>query len=105
MKASGRTRADMPRRSAFPLIYALALGAAVSAALVLPTGIGGIAQYGAWLYVGAITSIVTLAVDRFLHILFERWAPPEAFIVIPFLETALGVLAGLWANNSMGGPT
>lgn len=87
------------------LAYPFILGGVVSALLILPIGIGGQFQYGAWLYVGIVIAVVTLAVDRLLRIPFDRWAPAAAFVLIPIGASAIGILAGWWAvNYTMGGP-
>jgi hypothetical protein len=87
------------------LAYPFVVGAVISALLVAPIGIGGQGQVGAWLYVALVIAVVTFAFDRLLRIPFGRWAPPHAFVWIPFAATAVGILAGWWAlNNTMGGP-
>ena len=89
----------------FSVAYPLILGAVVSAVLVAPIGIGGKAQIGAWLYIWIVIAAVTFGLDRLLRIPFDRWAPASAFVLIPFLASAVGTLAGWWAlQNTMGGP-
>jgi hypothetical protein len=82
------------------------LGGVVSTLLVVPMGIGGEGQYGAWLYIAIVVAVVTWIVDRLLRIPFKRWLPAGAFALIPILSSAVGIAAGwLAANYSMGGPT
>lgn len=99
---NGRRVPQWPGLSA---AYPLIVGGVVSALLVAPIGIGGVFQYGAWLYVAAVVAGVTFAIDRLLRIPLARWAPPNAFIMIPFVAAAIGILVGWWAvNYTMGGP-
>jgi len=87
------------------IAYPLVLGGVVSALLIAPMGIGGDSRYGAWLYVGVVVAVVTFVLDRLLRIPFRRWAPAKAFVLIPIMASAVGVIAGWWAvNNTMAGP-
>ena len=54
---------------------------------------------------GIVVAAVTFALDRLLRIPFNRWAPVIAFVWIPIIASAIGILAGWWAiNYTMGGP-
>ena len=87
------------------VVYPLIVGAVTAVLLTAPIGSGGGMQIGAPLYIGAVIAAVTFAMDRLLRIPFDRLAPPSAFVLIPFVASALGVLAGWWAlHNTMGGP-
>ena len=88
------------------VVYPLPVGAVVSALFVWPMGIGGSAEWGAWLYVALAIALVTFALDRLLRIPFRRrTVPAAASVVIPIAASAIGIVAGWWAvNKTMGGP-
>ena len=87
------------------LLYPLVVGSVISLLLVTPIGIGGAAQAGAWVYVAGVIAAVTYICDHLLRIPFDRAAPEKAFILIPFIVSGFGILAGWWATNyTMGGP-
>lgn len=87
--------------------YPLILGGAASALLVNPIGIGGDFGIGAWILIGAVIAAVTFALDRYLRGPFTRWAPANAFVLIPITASAVGIIAGWLAANNLivGGPT